>query len=86
MFSLALIVSLLFLLVLCLGPICLILASLKWTPSWIIIILGVVSVLVGFWWFLLPISIIRFIGLIDVVCGLYSVFCALDRKTEKTQG
>ena len=73
MASLAIIVVLLFLTVLISGPLCFILSKIKIIPNLIINILSILVMLVGVWWFCLPIGPIRFIGILTTLLGYYSI-------------
>lgn len=71
--SLALMAGLIFLVVLISGPLVLLLSRLPFIPRWLTNILGVLTIFVGVWWFLLPISVIRYVGLITALLGFYSL-------------
>lgn len=73
MASLAFIAGLMFLLVLVAGPLCYIISSFRWMPKFFIWIMGITTILIGVWWFLLPISMIRYIGIIDIYLGIISI-------------
>jgi hypothetical protein len=73
MASLALIVGLLFLIELLSGPVCYILSKIKSIPDLLINILSILVILNGVWWFCLPIGPIRYIGIITVLFGYYSI-------------
>lgn len=73
MASLALIAGLIFLLVLVSGPLVFLLSKTSFVPKWITNILAVLTIFIGVWWFLLPISIVRYIGIITALLGFYSL-------------
>jgi len=73
MASLAFIVTIMFLLVLVAGPLCYIISSFKWMPNWFVWIVGISTICIGIWWFLLPITIVRYLGLIDILLGILSI-------------
>lgn len=81
MFSLALIVGLIFIAVLVVGPLCYLLSSFAWMPKSIVYILGICTILIGLWWFMLPISVVRYVGLIDILFGYWSI-----QKAAKNRG
>lgn len=67
MFSLALLVSVIFLLVLLSGPLCFVLSGIDLVPNLIVYILSLITIFLGIWFFLLPITIVRYLGLVSVV-------------------
>jgi hypothetical protein len=73
MASLAVIVGLLFLTVLISGPLCFILSKIKIIPNLIINILSILVILIGVWWFCLPIGPIRYVGILTALLGYYSI-------------
>jgi len=73
MASLAIIVGLLFLTVLISGPLCFILSKIKIIPNLIINILSILVILIGVWWFCLPIGPIRYVGILTALLGYYSI-------------
>lgn len=75
MASLALMAGLIFLVVLISGPLVFILSKLSFVPKWITNILGILTIFIGAWWFLLPISVVRYVGLITALLG----FCSLKK-------
>jgi hypothetical protein len=83
MASLALVVSLLFLLVLLIGPTVYILSLFHWMPNVLIYLLGIMCVLIGIWWVSLPLPMIRYYGLVDIIIG-YKVIA--NRRKNATQG
>ena len=83
MASLALLVSIIFLTVILLGLFSYLISFCQDIPRWLMWILGIANVVVGLWWFLLPIPAIRYIGLIDVLIG---VKLLLKPNKKETQG
>jgi len=78
MASLALMAGLIFILVLLAGPICFVISKIPFIPNWINMILGFLTMFIGAWWFLLPIGPIRFLGVITVLLGFYSIRSKVD--------
>jgi hypothetical protein len=76
MASLAILVFLLFLIVILVGPICYLLCSFKWMPKWMVWIFCLMSGIVGAWWLLLPIGVMRFLGFMP----LYFAYIVLNKK------
>lgn len=70
MASLAIFASLIFIIVIIIGPFSYAISLLKWMPKLIIYLLGLASIFIGVWWFLLPIPAIRYYGLLDAFLGL----------------
>ena len=83
MASLALLVSFIFLIVILLGPVSYLISLCQDIPVWIIWFLGLSNIVVGIWWFLLPLPAIRYIGLMDVWIG---VKLLLKPNKKETQG
>ena len=74
MSSLALLVSLVFLLVILLGPATFLLSKSRFIPSLVIWIMGLFCIVIGIWWFLiLPLNIIRFFGLLTAYLGWVAI-------------
>lgn len=73
MASLAFVVGLLFLAVLTVGPLCFILSKIRIVPDILIWMLGILSIAIGIWWLLLPISIARYVGLVPCILGFISI-------------
>ena len=74
MASLALLVSLIFLSVILLGPATFLLSKSRFVPSFIIWIMGVLSIVIGIWWFLiLPFTIIGLFGLLTTYLGWLAI-------------
>lgn len=80
MASLALLVSLIFIIVLLIGPLSYVLSLFDWMPRFIVWVLGLSCIFVGIWWFLLPIPAIRYYGLVDVFIGLKIVLGSSKKK------
>lgn len=79
MFSLAIIASFIFLVVLLIGPLSYMLYKLLSMPSWLIYCLAIINIAIGLWWLLLPIPNIRYLGLIDILVG-WKLCSAGDKK------
>lgn len=73
MASLALIASILFLLVIFYGIFLFFLSGVSFIPRFIIVILGIFGILLGFWWFCLPIGPIRIIGGLTICLSVLSI-------------
>lgn len=73
MASLALAASLVFLCVLIIGPISYSISRFDWFPKSLSWILGLCCILIGLWWFMLPISVARFMGLLTVWFGYLTI-------------
>lgn len=82
MFSLAILASITFIVVLLVGPLSYLLTKIIDLPSWIIYLLAIANIGIGLWWLLLPIPNIRFIGLIDILIGWK--LCVIGDKKNKT--
>jgi hypothetical protein len=70
MASLALVVSLIFLISLASGPLGYLLCRFTWMPPVFKWLVGILNILIGIWWLLLPISIIKYIGLSNLCFGI----------------
>lgn len=82
--SLALLVTLLFVTVIIIGPICYGLSHFDIIPQWIIYILSVITIFVGIWWVtLVPVIMVRWIGLLPIYLGCLSISKVQNRKNEK---
>jgi hypothetical protein len=79
MASLALIVGLIFLVVLFSGPLCFVLSKISFIPTWIVFVLGFLTIFIGAWWFLLPIGPIRYFGILTALLGFYSMRAKVNR-------
>jgi hypothetical protein len=84
MASLALLVGLIFLSVLLIGPISIFTCRFKFVPNFIAYVLAIVNIVLGMWWFLLPITAIRYVGIIPVFCG-YMIINQRKTKKDTTQ-
>jgi hypothetical protein len=74
MASLALLVCFIFLITLAIGPICYIICSFKWMPTWIVVLFSLMTSIVGILWIILPIgNILRLMGCIPLYCAYVSV-------------
>lgn len=71
--SLALIVAIMFLFVLCIGPISYAISVIPFFPKWIKIFIAVVSILTGLWWLTLPTSGVNMLGIIAIYLGYVSL-------------
>lgn len=82
MASLALMAGLMFCVVLLFGPVSYLISLFRWMPNFIIYSLGLLSIIIGVWWMLLPIPAIKYYGLIDIFLG-YKIMA--DRMGKQTQ-
>lgn len=73
MISLALIVSLMLLFVMLLGPATWLLSKSIYTPRFVIYIMGLLSIFIGIYWFFLPVSFLRFFGLLTAYLGWLAI-------------
>lgn len=73
MASLALLASLVALSVILSGPLCWILSRIYIIPDLIIYLLGIITIFIGVWFFLLPIAGIRWLGLVSAGLGWLSI-------------
>lgn len=73
MASLALMVGLIFLGILLIGPISVGISHLQFVPNAIAYLFAMFSIIAGMWWFLLPTSAVRYLGIIPVFCGYYVI-------------
>lgn len=71
--SLALIVGLMFLVVCLLGPATWLLSKSRFIPTFIIWIMGLVSIFVGMYWFFLPVNILKVFGLLTAYLGWVAI-------------
>lgn len=71
--SLALIVSLMFLVTILLGPATWLLSKSRFIPHFFIWLMGLVSIFVGIYWFFMPVNILKFFGLFTAYLGLISI-------------
>jgi hypothetical protein len=73
MASLALLVSLMLLFVVLLGPATWLLSKSVYIPKIIIWIMGLVSIVIGIYWFFLPVNFLRFFGLLTAYLGWVAI-------------
>jgi hypothetical protein len=74
MASLALLASLIFLLVILLGPATFLLSKSRFIPSLIIWIMGLFCIVLGIWWFfILPFNIVGFVGILTAYLGWMAI-------------
>jgi hypothetical protein len=73
MASLALLVMIIFLFVVLLGPATWILSKCKLIPSFIIYIMGSLSILIGIYWCFLPVNLLRVFGLLTAYLGWLAI-------------
>jgi cadmium resistance protein CadD (predicted permease) len=86
MASLALLVSLIFLVVLFSGPLLYVIYKLDILPSFLLYILSILTIAIGTWWFLLPIPAVRFLGLVPIFIGVKVIFNKhAENEKNKTQ-
>jgi hypothetical protein len=78
--SLALIVGLIFILVIISGPATLFICRFNFIPNFIAYFLSIVCSILGIWWLLLPISAVRYLGIIPILCAYYVIN---NRKIKK---
>lgn len=71
--SLALIVALMFLVTALLGPATWLLSKSRFIPTFIIWIMGLVSIFVGMYWFFLPVNILKVFGLLTAYLGWVAI-------------
>lgn len=76
MASLALMVTLIILVVLLSGPAVYLICLVPFIPGVIKTILCVATVAVGFYWLMMPVGIMRALGLLPIFCGIK----ALDKR------
>jgi hypothetical protein len=74
MASLALLASLIFLLVILLGPATFLLSKSRFIPSLVIWIMGLFCIVLGIWWFfILPFNIVGFFGILTAYLGWLAI-------------
>jgi len=71
--SLVLLVSLMLLFVTLLGPATWLLSKSRFIPNFIIWIMGLLSMVVGIYWFFLPVNFLRFFGLLTAYLGWLAI-------------
>ena len=86
MASLALVVSVLFLITILIGPVTYFLFVCNVAPKFIVFLLALFSIIIGLWWFLLPIPAIRYYGLIDIFIGLKVLLSDTKKKLKVDKG
>jgi hypothetical protein len=73
MVSLALIVSIIFLIIILLGPISYLLAIFPWVPTIVVYIVSLTAISCGLWWIVIVVTFARFIGLLPIYLGIISI-------------
>lgn len=73
MASLALLVSLMLLFVILLGPATWLLSKSRYIPRFVIWTMGLLSIVVGIYWFFLPVNFLRFFGLLTAYLGWLAI-------------
>ena len=73
MASLALLVTLMLLFVVLLGPATLLLSKSIYIPRFIIWIMGLASIVIGIYWFFLPVNFLKFFGLLTAYLGWVAI-------------
>lgn len=73
MASLALLVSLMLLFVILLGPATWLLSKSIYVPDFIIWIMGLLSIIIGIYWFFLPVNFLKFFGLLTAYLGWVAI-------------
>ncbi len=73
MASLALLVSIILLFVILLGPATWLLSKSIYIPKFIIWIMGLASIIIGIYWFFLPVNFLRFFGLLTAYLGWVAI-------------
>lgn len=71
--SLALLVALMFMVVVLLGPATWLLSKSRFIPTFIIWIMGLLSIFVGMYWFFLPTNILKVFGLLTAYLGWVAI-------------
>jgi uncharacterized membrane protein len=82
MASLAILVAIIFVSVLLIGPMSYILSLFDWMPSTIVWIMGLLCILVGGWSMLVPVSLFKILGLVDLLIGFKIITDKREKKTE----
>ena len=80
MASLALLVTLMLLFVILLGPATWLLSKSVYVPRFIIWTMGIFSIVIGIYWFFLPVNVLRFFGLLTAYLG----WAAIQSKDKGT--
>lgn len=73
MASLALLVALMFIVVALLGPATWLLSKSRFIPTFIIWVMGLLSIGIGMYWFFLPVNFLRFFGLLTAYLGWVAI-------------
>jgi hypothetical protein len=73
MASLALLVTLMLLFVILLGPATWLLSKSVYIPRLVIWIMGIFSIVIGMYWFFLPVNFLRFFGLLTAYLGWVAI-------------
>ena len=73
MASLAILVSAIFLIILLSGPFCFIISGCSFVPTWLVVLLSIITIFSGLWFFVLPIPAIRYVGVLSVILGILSI-------------
>ena len=73
MASLALLVTLMLLFVVLLGPATWLLSKSVYVPKFIIWLMGIFSIVIGIYWFFLPVNFLRFFGLLTAYLGWLAI-------------
>ena len=73
MASLALLVTLMLLFVVLLGPATYLLSRFNFVPQFIIWIMGLFCIVIGIYWFFLPVNFLRFFGLLTAYLGWLAI-------------
>lgn len=73
MASLALLVFLLICFIVCVGPMAYFICSFRAVPNMMVYIIGGLSIMVGIVWLSLPIPNVKYLGLIPIALGYFSI-------------
>lgn len=83
--SLALIAALMFLVTALLGPATWLLSKSRFIPTFVIWIMGIFSIIIGLYWFFLPVGFMRFFGLLSAYMGYISIINSNARKNKPSR-
>jgi hypothetical protein len=83
MASLAIMVSLIILCLIVSGPIVFLLSKVSFIPNYIIYVLSICTIFFGVWFFLLPITGIRYFGILSSVLAWMAI---QNRRSERIKG
>lgn len=83
--TLALVVALMFLITALLGPATWLLSKSRFIPTFVIWVMGILSIFTGIYWFFLPVNFLRFFGLFTSYLGYISICNRNVRKTEQSK-